>query len=463
MSRHRTTDPGSTDGQETDWQAVKADLGPVAWTDDPAQCKLKSRDFFWFSPILKEELRGTTADLVAMPRTEDEVLTVARTAARHRVPLTIRGGGTGNYGQAVPLQGGIVLDMGAMNRIVWSRLGVAQIEAGARLLDIDRELRPGGWELRLFPSTRRTATLGGFMCGGSTGIGAVTWGQNHFPGAVTAMRVATVEEEPDIIELRGADTGKVMHAYGVNGIVLSVELPLGPAYDWAERIVAFDTLVEAARFAQALGEADGLAKKLAAVMDARIAPNFRMLAPFLPPDRALAFAMVAEPSLDGFEALVTDHGGTVVFERDARDAAAAAYDDAPGLPPIYEFTWNHTTLLALRADRAVTYLQCRYATGRNIEQIAWAERHFGEEVLQHLEFQRRDGAVVNSGLPLVRWTDKARLEEIIRAFEDAGIAVSNPHTYRLDAAGWKRVDVGGAAFKALADPHSLMNPGKLPD
>lgn len=445
-----------------DWEQVKADLGAIRWSDDAAQRKLKSRDFAWFSPILKEELRGTTADLVVRPGSEEEVLTVARTAARHRIPVTVRGGGTGNYGQAVPLHGGIVLDMGAMNRIVWARPGCALVEAGARLLQIDRALRPDGWELRLFPSTRRTATLGGFLCGGATGVGAITWGQNHFPGAVTGLRVATLEKEPRIVTLRGAETGKVMHAYGTNGIVTAVELPLAPAYDWAERIVCFASLAEAARFAQAFGEADGIAKKLASVMDGRIAPFLKMLSPHLPPGQALVFVMVAEFALPAFEDLVAAHGGSVTFARTATQAAAAAFEDAPGLPPLYEFTWNHTTLLALRQDRAYTYLQCRYAAGKNIDQIAWAERHFGDEVLQHLEFQRRDGAVANSGLPLVRWTDRARLERIIADFEAAGIAISNPHTFRLDAAGWKRVDTGGAAFKKLADPLGLMNPGKLP-
>jgi len=446
-----------------DWSAVRNDLGDVPWTDDTALLKQKSRDFYWFSPILKEELRGTTADLVVEPRTEDEVLRVARVAARHRVPVTVRGGGTGNYGQAVPLAAGIVLDMGRMNRIVWSKPGAALVEAGARLLDIDRSLRPDGWELRLFPSTRRLATLGGFMCGGSAGIGSISWGQNHHWGAVAAMRVATVEDEPRIIELRGADTAKVMHAYGVNGIVTAVEIPLAPASAWAERIVAFDTLAGAARFAQSLGATDGVEKKLAAVMDARIAPYFKMLKAALPADKALAFVMVSEPSLEACEAIVREHGGTVCFARDAAEATAAAHDNAPGIPPIYEFTWNHTTLLALRVDRDFTYLQCRYEPVRNIEQIEWAERHFGDEVLQHLEFQRRDGAIVNSGLPLIRWTTRDRLERIIADFEGAGIAVSNPHTYRLDRAGWKRVDTGGGAFKAIADPHGLMNPGKLVD
>jgi FAD/FMN-containing dehydrogenase len=42
-----------------------------------------------------------------------------------------------------------------------------------------------------------------------------------------------------------------------------------------------------------------------------------------------------------------------------------------------------------------------------------------------------------------------------------GVSVSNPHTFILDNAGWKRVDAPQAEFKRIADPYGLMNPGKL--
>jgi hypothetical protein len=45
--------------------------------------------------------------------------------------------------------------------------------------------------------------------------------------------------------------------------------------------------------------------------------------------------------------------------------------------------------------------------------------------------------------------------------ESMGGAVSNPHTYLLNDAGWKRTDAPQPEFKAIADPYGLMNPGKL--
>ena len=66
-----------------------------------------------------------------------------------------------------------------------------------------------------------------------------------------------------------------------------------------------------------------------------------------------------------------------------------------------------------------------------------------------------------SSLPILRYRSEARLDEVIRQVEAIGGAVSNPHSYVLDNAGWKRTDAPQPEFKSLADPHGLMNPGKL--
>ena len=114
-----------------DWSAVKRALTDIAWAEDPATLRLKSRDFFWFSPILKETLEGKCADLVVFPRDEQEVIQIAAVAARFRVPITVRAGGTGNYGQSVPLQGGIIVDMGGLEGALWVRPGAGRFLAGS--------------------------------------------------------------------------------------------------------------------------------------------------------------------------------------------------------------------------------------------------------------------------------------------------------------------------------------------
>jgi FAD/FMN-containing dehydrogenase len=78
-----------------------ADLSDIPTVTDPKIVRRRSRDFFWYSPILNQQLNGKSADVIIAPRNEAEVVRVAAACARHRVPVTVRAGGTGNYGQAV--------------------------------------------------------------------------------------------------------------------------------------------------------------------------------------------------------------------------------------------------------------------------------------------------------------------------------------------------------------------------
>ncbi len=90
----------------------------------------------------------------------------------HDVPVTVRGAGTGNYGQAMPLAGGGVLNLAEMNRIKDIGPGRIVCESGALLSAIHDAASETGQELRLHPSTYSTATaVGGFVTGGSGGIG----------------------------------------------------------------------------------------------------------------------------------------------------------------------------------------------------------------------------------------------------------------------------------------------------
>ena len=87
---------------------------------------------------------------------------------------------------------------------------------------------------------------------------------------------------------------------------------------------------------------------------------------------------------------------------------------------------------------------------------------FSGGVLQHLEFIRFNGQLTCSGLPVVRYTDAERLNEIIRLHEAHEVYIANPHVYTVeDGSRYKRVDVDQLGFKHEVDPYGLLNPGKM--
>jgi FAD/FMN-containing dehydrogenase len=432
----------------------RAAIDGVRVIDDPALVRLKSRDFFWYSPVLKDLLSDKFADLIVCPRDEADIIRIARAAARFRVPITPRGGGTGNYGQAVPLAGGIVLDMTGLDAIEWVRPGQVRVQAGRKLVDIDDVTRGEGWELRMFPSTKRTATIGGFVAGGSGGVGSVTYGGLREPGNVLAARVVTVEDEPRVLELHDDAALNVNHAYGTTGIITALEMPLAPAWPWVDVVVAADDFTASVRIGHRAALADGIVKKLLTPLAWPIPAYFHHFKSEFPIGRDCLIAMIAEPSLAPFKALVAREGGEITY--------CAATAEGPGERPLYECTWNHPTLHALKIDRAITYLQALYPADRLEAAVAELSALFPDELMPHLEFQRFGGRVTASGLPLVRYTTKERLNEIIAVHEAHGVSIANPHVFTLeDGTRHKRADADQLGFKRQVDPHGLLNPGKM--
>ena len=443
----------STTPKLIDWDALASELTGIEIITEPIQVANLSLDYYHFSPVLQPQLSDKRGDLVVRPASEAEVLRVAAVCVKYNVPLTVRGAGTGNYGQCIPLHGGVILDLTRMNAIHWIKPGLACVEPGVKLAAFDKQARETGWELRMAPSTYRTATIGGFIAGGSGGIGSISYGQLRDRGNLHAVRVVTMEDEPRVIELRGDDVQKVNHAYGTNGIITELEIPLGPAYAWAELIVTFDDFMTAARFGQALGEADGLIKKLISINAWPIPSYFAALKSYLPEGKHCALLMIAESCLEPLQDLVREYSGTVTYQKSAKEASKGT--------ALYEFTWNHTTLHARSIDPNLTYLQTLFPADKNLTLVEHMYHHFGDEVLMHLEFLRMNGQMAPAALQIVRYTTEERLNEIIHYHEEKGAFIANPHTYILEDGGMKTVNLEQLNFKEMVDPYGLMNPGKM--
>lgn len=441
-----------------DIAALKAALDGMAIEDNPQIVRQKSRDFFWYSPVLKRQLEDVTADIVVSARSEADVIRVLKACYELDIPVTTRGAGTGNYGQAMPLSGGVVLSLAEMNAVLETGRGFVRAEAGAIMSAIDDAVRPTGQELRIHPSTYRTATIGGFIAGGSGGIGSINWGGLRDFGNILSLKVVTMEAEPRVLTLSGADLHKVSHAYGTNGIITEVSVPLTAAYDWVDVLVGFDDFAGAARYANALANQDGILTKEIAPIAAPLPHDYFLRhRKFLRSDQSVCAVMVAPFAMDAFDAFTRRQTGAGILYR----SDLASEEESKGLPPVYELTWNHTTLRGLRVDPTITYLQVLYPFPDHVQKAVKLSQMLGDEVPAHLEFVRFDGKITCFGLPVVRYTTEERLNEIIRIHEDLGCPIFNPHRYTLEEGGMKQTDAVQLAFKGEADPKGLLNPGKM--
>ncbi|GLU25652.1 MULTISPECIES: FAD-binding oxidoreductase [Brucella/Ochrobactrum group] len=437
-----------------DWAAFRADIEGIRIYDDPKQVELRSRDYFWYSPILTEDIGHYLGDLVVIPKDQDEVRRVAAAAAKLRIPITVRGGGTGNYGQCVPLEGGVILDMTKIDRIIAIEPGKVRVEGGARISRLDDAVREKGQELLMYPSTRRIATIGGFFSGGSGGIGSLRHGMLRDDGNVYSVKVLTVEPEPKIIELTGRDIHKVQHAYGTNGIILELEIGLTKATEWVHTAALFDSYEATLKFClKALEE--NLDCYLLTTVDRRFARFYTKFGDLFPSDKDAVFAMIAPEELARFKQLATEFGGNVSFSMTLDELHKA------GLQPAYECGWNHTTLQALKAEPGWTYLQVAYPRPFDIDVVTRQIERYGETQYMHHEMARLEGEVQIFALPLVRFEGREEMYRLIEELEQVdGCDIYDPHAYTIEDGGMKEIDSTQIEFKKQADPYGLLNPGK---
>jgi len=437
-------------------EALLQSLPGLDWSANSTEVKRKSLDYYWFSPILRRQLDGKLADAIVRPRNVDELREIVSACVRHNVPLTMRGGGTGNYGQAVPLDGGVVIETTALDQLVWFERGVVRAQAGIKLAVLDQLVAPHGWELRCMPSTYRMATIGGLFCGGFGGIGSITYGPLSTPGTVLGVKVMTVEAEPRILELRAPEALQHAHTYGTNGIILELEIALAPAHQWDETLLSFRDAEAAFTCVQAIAQCPGLIKKETAVFADSVVAYFKKLSAHIEAGESAAIVVINSSNRETLQSFVNTAGGRIAFQQTGAVAKATQHT-------LLEYCWNHTTLHALRSDKSLTYLQTSYEYGREREQLAQIEKRAGAEMLMHLEFIRDEhGRVICNGLPLVRFTTEHRLLELIDLHRECGIGVKDPHVYTLSR-GSRHGAMSPASLDAKRrfDPGGLLNPGKI--
>jgi hypothetical protein len=435
--------------------AVRAELNGVHLIDDESQVTRLSRDFSWFSPVLTPQLEPYRADFVARPKTEAEIVRVIAACAKHNVPITPRGAGSGNYGQCTPLFGGVIIDLSQYNQLVWHKGDVARVQAGMRLLDIDKATQPNGWELRCVPSTFRIATIGGLYGGGFGGIGSINYGPLASTGNVLGVKAITVEPEPKLIELRAPEALLLHHVYGTSGIVLEMEIALAPAHAWRECIIVGDGIENMLRLGDEIANSPGITKKSVTFFENGVQPYLSTFYSYWAGGKSALFVVYAENASSALSECANRFGAVIVYDEPHNEQVRKG-------KTILEYTWNHTTLHALKIEKSLTYIQSGFPAGQHIEHALKMKKLLGDECLLHLEFIRlKEGQMTFSGLQLIKYTNAARLDEIMQLHRDNGVYIANPHVYHVEDGKQGQVNPDIVMTKLRLDPQGLVNPGKL--
>ena len=162
---------------------LEAIVGPGAVLSDPDELLVYESDGLTLFRAL--------ADFVVFPTSAEHVAAVVRLANRAELPFVARGAGTGLSGGCLPAEGGIVLSMMRMNRVLEVDYDnqLAVVEPGLVNLHLSSRVGPKGYYYAPDPSSQQACTIGGNIANNSGGPHTLKYGvtTNHVLGLEVVM------------------------------------------------------------------------------------------------------------------------------------------------------------------------------------------------------------------------------------------------------------------------------------
>ncbi|MFH1812236.1 MAG: FAD-linked oxidase C-terminal domain-containing protein [Pseudomonadota bacterium] len=256
-------------------------------------------------------------DAVVRPADRAQVAAVLRACSEAGVFVTPRGGGTGHSGGCVAVQGGVVLDLSRLNRILDLSNGdlTVDLQPGVILQDLHHAVEDAGLFYPPDPNSLESCTLGGNVAENAGGPRAVRYGVTR--DYVLGLEVVLATGEVLRIGRRtskgvsGYDlAGLIVGSEGTLAVITEITLKLVPSpRQVATALVTFDDAATAARaVAQVLGK--GILPRTLEYMDGRSIDAVRPQALFPIPE-GIDAALLVETDGDDEESTLAQLGRAV--------------------------------------------------------------------------------------------------------------------------------------------------------
>ena len=451
-------------------------LGADAVHSDDAQLDAYTADTYW--PAIAARANGTPLgrpDVVAIPRTEEAVAVALRIATAHGVPVVAWGGGSGTQGGAVPIHGGLVIDLRGLDQIVEidERSLTVTAQAGVNGRELERVLNARGLMLPHYPASSEWATVGGYIAARGSGVLSTRYGK--IEDLVLSLRVALPGGElidtvsvprhavgPDLTQL-------FVGSEGTLGIITRATLEIVP-------------LPSERRFATlAFGSVDAGVEAFRATLAAGYRPSVIRMYDEEATRRTLS--PVVEEHLDGVCAVVCFEGEPdAVAVEGARTIELARGEGARELDPALAQRWwdrrydfyrppHHPELPAVWGTIDVVATYARIGAVHRALETAVRDRYapVGLQLRMHYSHWYRWGTMIYARF-LVPEGDLELHDRIwhdgITAVLEAGGVMNDHHGVGLKLAPYMAAQHGPAldalrTIKRALDPLGIMNPGKM--
>jgi len=207
-------------------------------------------------------------DVVLRPRKTEEISAIMKLATREKIPVTPRGASSGAAGSAVPIAGGILLDMTGMNRIVSIDADnqMAVVEAGVVCDDLNEKLG----KFKLFfppdPSSGYSCTIGGMINTNAAGNRALKYGDTKD----FTQWLEVILPSGDIIHT-GSKTLKSVSGFDLTSLIAGSEGSLAIVAKACLKVVPLPNAYSTAMFV--FDSVESLARATARIRSAGLVPE----------------------------------------------------------------------------------------------------------------------------------------------------------------------------------------------
>ena len=458
---------------EIDVKELQQIVGENNVRNDPADLFVYGSD---------SSVHRAAASIVVRATNIEQVQKVTRYANNNKIPLIARGAGSGMSGQAVPIRGGIVLDLKQMNRILEIRPQdtLCVVEPGVVDDDLNRALKPYNVFWPVAPASSRVATIGGEIANNASGLRSVKYGATR--DSVLGMKV--VMANGDLVSL-GASTRVEASGYQIDRLMVGSEGTLGIIVEATLKIMpipkfrcmgraCFDVLEDAG---EAITEIiySGCSPSVLELMDnVAIAAVNRSLDMGLPDVEAILFfeadGMVKESvdfETENMKAVCVKHNGSnITMSYDANERTKIFAGRKKLFPALSKYR-DDLNCTSLADDMAVPYSKMA-SLARKIHEIA--ERHnVVMTAYGHCGSGCMHTKILMDASNPVQWEDaQGAVDEVYAYVRKVGGTTSAEHGIGLSKApAWKKEKADSLelmkAIKKALDPNNILNPDKLQD
>lgn len=216
------------------WQQLQEKMGNHA-TTDLFERMFYERDLAPVPEFLVKPLAKTLPDIVVRPDSAEKLADVVALAAKERIPVTGRAGGSTVYFNSVCVKNGILADLNGLDGLVdvGYDANSARVKAGTTWTALERELNRLGLATLAYPSSAPAATVGGWLAMMGYGLGSLRSGPfvNQVSAAQAVLpdgtiRDLTAESEIPLHWLAGSE--------GTLGLITEIELKVRrmPEKEW---------------------------------------------------------------------------------------------------------------------------------------------------------------------------------------------------------------------------------------